>query len=249
MAETASATGGAPIIGYDPFNMPTAGDALPSAYGGLMSRMMQSGQSKLGPGPAPGGGFGGPVTPLPPPPPPPVIPPPARAHGGPVDPSMIPAESNEEIPVEIIQVATAAIRGEMPATQASQILNEIQKLFPGLVEEITNQIRVQRMGEGGADSLVEEGFLPPYPDNGPQGDGLVDDSLAIEKSFKDDFDERLAQGGPLPVRALLAGGEYIVNAGDAGAGRQELIDAAAGIDPRVPPGAAVWDDFVGNINR
>jgi len=188
------------------------------------------------------------VTPLPPPP---VIPPPSAptfAYGGPVDPSMIPAESNEEIPVEIIQVATAAINGEMPAAQASQILVEIQKLFPGLVEEITNQVRVQKMGEGGADSLVEEGFLPPYPDNGPQGNGLVDDSLAIEKSFKDDFEERLAEGGPLPVRALLAGGEYIVNAGDAEAGRDELIDAATRIDPGTPPGAAVWDDFVGNIN-
>jgi hypothetical protein len=161
---------------------------------------------------------------------------------------MIPAESNEEIPIEIIEVVTSAIKGEMPATQASQILSEIQKLFPGLVEEITNQVRVQRMREGGSDSLVEEGFLPPYPDNGPQGNGMVDDGLAIEKSFKDDFDERLAQGGPLPVRALLAGGEYIVNAGDAEAGRQELIDAATRVNPGTPPGAAVWDDFVGNIN-
>ena len=266
MAETATTTGAAPITGYNPFNMPTAGQTsqFDPAYGGLMSRL--GGQQELGAGPAPGGGFGGePVAPLPPPtpppviplPPPPVIPPPPApplAHGGLVDPSMIPAESNEEIPVEIIEVAMAAISGEMPAAQASQILVEIQKLFPGLVEEITNQVRIQKMKEGGADSLVSEGFLPPYPDNGPQGNGRVDDTLAIggdinSPDFEEDFQKRLAGGGPLPVRALLAGGEYIVNAGDAEAGRQELIDAAEGVDPRIPPGAAVWDDFVGNINR
>ena len=261
MAETASATGAAPVTGYDPFNMPTAGQSsqFDPAYGGLMSRL--GGQQELGAGPASGGGFGNaPVTPLPPPAPPPVIPPssaPPFAEGGPVDPSMmlpegnpslIPAESNEEIPVEIIEVAMAAVKGEMPAAQAAQVLGEIQKLFPGLVEEITNQVRVQEMEEGGADGLIEEGFIPPYTDNGPQGNGRVDDLLAIEKSFKDDFEERLAEGGPLPVRALLAGGEYIVNAGDAEAGRQELIDAATRVDPRTPPGAAVWDDFVGNIN-
>jgi hypothetical protein len=109
--------------------------------------------------------------------------------------------------------------------------------------------------------LVSEGFLPPYPDNGLQGNGEADDTIAIGPmptsgyqdggstgDFEKAFQERVAGGGPLPVRALLAGGEYIVNAGDAEAGRQELIDAATGIDPRLSPGAAVWDDFVGNIN-
>ena len=66
--------------------------------------------------------------------------------------------------------------------------------------------------------------------------------------FEDGFNRRLAEGGPLPVRAALAGGEYIVNAGDVAAGREELIDAATRINPGTPPGAAVWDDFVGNIN-
>ena len=66
--------------------------------------------------------------------------------------------------------------------------------------------------------------------------------------FKEDFDQRLAEGGPLPVKAALAGGEYIVNAGDVAAGREELIDAATRINPGTPPGEAVWDDFVGNIN-
>jgi hypothetical protein len=157
---------------------------------------------------------------------------------------------NEELPLEIKQIAMMAIQGEMPAAEAMQLLQEIGQLPGGraLIEELTNQMRVQKMKEGGAGSLIEEGFLPPYPDNGPQGNGRVDDSLAIEKSFQDDFEERLAQGGPLPVRALLAGGEYIVNAGDAEAGRQELIDAATRVNPGTPPGAAVWDDFVGNIN-
>ena len=277
MAETASETGGAPITGYDPFNMPTAAQTsqFDPADSGMFANL--GGQQALGAGPAPGGGFGGaaatplppaapppttpfpvappPVTPLPAGPPPvtplptsPPPPPPPLAEGGPVDFSMIPAESNEEIPVEIIEVATAAIKGQMPAAQASQLLNEIQKLFPGLIEEITNQLRVEGMQEGGAEGLVEEGFLPPFPDNGPQGNGLVDDQLAIEKSFKDDFEQRLAEGGPMPVKALLAGGEYIVNADDTSAGRDELINAAQGIDPGTPPGAAVWDDFVGNIN-
>ena len=259
MAETASKTGGAPITGYDPFNMPTAGQAsqFDPAYSGMFANL--GGQQELGAGPAPGGGFGGPAaTPLPPAAPPPttpfpVAPPPVTplAEGGPVDPfdpSMIPAESNEEIPVEIEEIVTAAIKGQIPAPQAAQLLNEIRQLFPGLVEDITNRIRVGEMHEGGAESLVEEGFLPPYPDNGPQGDGLVDDQLAIDKSFKDDFEQRLAEGGPMPVKALLAGGEYIVNADDTSAGREELINAAEGIDPRTPPGAAVWDEFVGNIN-
>jgi len=104
------------------------------------------------------------------------------------------------------------------------------------------------MREGGSDALVSEGFLPPFPDNGPQGNGLADDQGAIDSSFKPQFDQYLAEGGEIPVKALLAGGEYIVNAGDATAGRDELIDAAERIDPRTPPGAAVWDDFVGNIN-
>ena len=269
MAETASKTGGAPITGYDPFNMPTAAQTsqFDPAYSGMFANL--GGQQELGAGPAPGGGFGGPAaTPLPPAAPPPttpfpVAPPPVTplpagpppvtslAEGGPVDPfdpSMIPAESNEEIPVEIEEIVTAAIKGQIPAPQAAQLLNEIRQLFPGLVEDIANRIRVGEMHEGGAESLVEEGFLPPYPDNGPQGDGLVDDQLAIDKSFKDDFEQRLAEGGPMPVRALLAGGEYIVNADDTSAGREELINAAEGIDPRTPPGAAVWDEFVGNIN-
>ena len=269
MAETASETGGAPITGYDPFNMPTAAQTsqFDPAYSGMFANL--GGQQELGAGPAPGGGFGGPAaTPLPPAAPPPttpfpVAPPPVTplpagpppvtslAEGGPVDPfdpSMIPAESNEEIPVEIEEIVTAAIKGQIPAPQAAQLLNEIRQLFPGLVEDIANRIRVGEMHEGGAESLVEEGFLPPYPDNGPQGDGLVDDQLAIDKSFKDDFEQRLAEGGPMPVKALLAGGEYIVNADDTSAGREELINAAEGIDPRTPPGAAVWDEFVGNIN-
>jgi len=163
---------------------------------------------------------------------------------------MIPAESNEEIPVEIIEVAMMAIKGEVPAAQAAQLLGEIAKLPGGeeLIAELTNQVRVEGTRAGGAESLVEEGFLPPFPDNGPQGNGRVDDQLAIDKSFKDNFEQRLAEGGPMPVRALLAGGEYIVNADDTSAGREELINAAEGIDPRTPPGAAVWDDFVGNIN-
>jgi hypothetical protein len=295
MAETASATGNAPITGYDPFNMPTAGQPsqFDPAYGGLMSRL--SGQEKLGPGPAPGGGFGGdPATPLPPLPPPTVIPPPPPpvvplpsalpfAEGGLVNPSTMrpgseitggvsqdilselhgtPWEgSSERMPPEIEQVAIMALRGEMPAAQAAQLLDEIRKLFPAEVDELTNKIRVTAASEGGADSLVSEGFLPPYPDNGLQGNGAVDDTVAIgpmptsgyqaggsTSDFEQAFQKRLAGGGPLPVRALLAGGEYIVNAGDAEAGRQELINAATGIDPGTPPGAAVWDDFVGNIN-
>ena len=310
MAETASATGDAPITGYDPFNMPTAGQAFQfdPAYSGLMSRLGQD--TKLDAGPAPDGGFeselvttpDGPETPsddpvipdtdpegltIPVPEvdaealtPKPQLPPPVLgktptsepepeplAYGGPVDPyvmspgmdageqmlgdpSLIPAESNEEIPAEIKEIVMAAIRGEMPAAEATQFLQEIRQ-FPGgeeLIRELTNQIRVQRMEEDGVGGLIEEGFIPPYPDNGPQGDGRVDDTLAIDSAFKEDFEGRLAEGGPLPVRAMLAGGEYIVNAGDAGADRNELVDAATRVDPRTPPGAAVWDDFVGNIN-
>ena len=280
MAETASATGAAPITGYDPFNMPTAGQAsqFDPAYGGLMSRL--GGQQELGAGPAPGGGFGGPAAT------PPVIPPPSAppfAEGGPVDsPMMQPGSemmggmnqdilselhgtpwggSGEGMPPEIEQVAVMALRGEMPAAQAAQLLDEIRKLFPAEIDELTNQIRVTAASEGGAGSLVSEGFLPPYPDNGLQGNGEVDDMLAVgpmptsgyqaggsTSDFEEAFQKRVAGGGPLPVRALLAGGEYIVNARDAEAGRQELIDAATGIDPRLSPGAAVWDDFVGNIN-
>ena len=206
--------------------MPTASQPsqFDPAYAGMMSRL--SGQEELGAGPAPGLG---------------------HAEGGAID----PAEEimHGDVPPEIKEVAMMALQGQVPPAEASQILNEINDLFPGLIESLTNQIRVERMHEDGADSLVSEGFLPPYPDNGPQGNGRVDDSLAIEASFKDDFEKRLAQGGPLPVRALLAGGEYIVNAQDAEAGRDELIDAAARVAPGTPPGAAVWDDFVGNINR
>ena len=310
MAETASATGDAPITGYDPFNMPTAGQAsqFDPAYAGMMSRL--GGQEELGAGPAPYGGFepelvttpDGPETPsddpvipdtdpegltIPVPEvdaealtPKPQLPPPVLgktptsepepepeplAYGGPVDPYMMSPGSgitgDEEMPPEIRQVAIMALRGEMPAAQAAQLLDEIRKLFPAEIDELTNQIRVMAASEGGTDGLVREGFLPPYPDNGLQGNGEVDDTLAVgpmptsgyqaggsTSDFEQAFQERVAGGGPLPVRALLAGGEYIVNAGDAGAGRQELIDAATGIDPRTPPGAAVWDDFVGNIN-
>ena len=246
MAETASATGDAPITGYDPFNMPTAGQAsqFDPAYAGMMSRL--GGQQDLGAGPAPDGGFaeGGPIDPS--------MMSPGMDTGEQMlgDPSLIPAESNEEIPAEIKEIVMAAIRGEMPAAEATQFLQEIRQ-FPGgeeLIRELTNQIRVQRMEEDGVGGLIEEGFIPPYPDNGPQGDGRVDDTLAIDSAFKEDFEGRLAEGGPLPVRAMLAGGEYIVNAGDAGADRNELVDAATRVDPRTPPGAAVWDDFVGNIN-
>tara|TARA_R110000737_G_C14439605_1_gene461141 strand:+ start:77 stop:799 length:723 start_codon:yes stop_codon:yes gene_type:complete len=239
MAETASATGGAPMVGYDPFNMPTAGQAsqFDPAYGGLMSRL--GGQQELGAGPAPGGGF---------------------AEGGSIDAPLMQL-GDEEMPQEIKQVAVMALKGQMPPAEAAQLLGEIRKLFPTQIDELTNQIRVMAASEGGADSLVSEGFLPPYPDNGLQGNGEVDDTIAIGPmptsgyqdggstgDFETAFQQRVAGGGPLPVRALLAGGEYIVNAGDAEAGRQELIDAATGIDPRLSPGAAVWDDFVGNIN-
>ena len=288
MAETASATGDAPITGYDPFNMPTAGQAsqFDPAYAGMMSRL--GGQQDLGAGPAPGGGplsqAGNPhakYTFMPnPPPPPTVITDPTTdsftstplpygshfAHGGPVDPSMmpsgldeqmlgdpslIPAESNEEIPAEIKEIVMAAIRGEMPAAEATQFLQEIRQ-FPGgeeLIRELTNQIRVQRMEEDGVGGLIEEGFIPPYPDNGPQGNGRVDDTLAIDSAFKEDFEGRLAEGGPLPVKAALAGGEYIVRENDVtGTEREELIEAATEINPGTPPGSATWDDFVSNIN-
>ena len=240
MAETASETGGAPMVGNNPFNMPTASQAsqFDPAYGGLMSRL--SGQEELGAGPAPGGGF---------------------AEGGSIDPSFMELE-DEGMPPEIEQVAVMALTGQMPPAQAAELLDEIRKLFPAQIDELTNQIRVMAASEGGADGLVSEGFLPPYPDNGLQGNGEADDTVAIGPmptsgyqnggstgDFETAFQERVAGGGPLPVRALLAGGEDIVNAKDAAAGRQELIDAATGIDPRLSPGAAVWDDFVGNINR
>ena len=192
-----------------------------------MSRL--TAQQELGPGPAPM----------------------QRAEGG----------SIEEMPPEIEQVAIMALKGQMPSGEAMQLLDEIRKLFPAQIDELTNKIRVMEASEGGSDSLVTEGFLPPYPDNGLQGNGEVDDMLAVgpmptsgyqaggsTSDFEQAFQQRLAGGGPLPVKALLAGGEYIVNAGDAEAGRQELINAATGIDPNASPGAAVWDDFVGNIN-
>jgi hypothetical protein len=310
MAETASATGDAPITGYDPFNMPTAGQAsqFDPAYAGMMSRL--GGQEKLGAGPAPYGGFepelvttpdgpeipsddpvipdtdpegltipvptvdAGPLTPTPQLPPPvlgitqtpePEPEPEPLAYGGPVDPYMMSPESgimgDEKMPPEIRQVAIMALRGEMPAADAAQLLDEIRKLFPAQIDELTNEIRVMAASEGGTDGLVREGFLPPYPDNGLQGNGEVDDTLAVgpmptsgyqaggsTSDFEQAFQERVAGGGPLPVRALLAGGEYIVNARDAEADRNELVDAATRVDPRTPPGAAVWDDFVGNIN-
>ena len=252
MAETASETGNAPMVGHNPFNMPTAGQAsqFGPAYGGLMGRL--GGQEELGAGPAPQ------MQPQMQPPMPSGTP--MRADGGPIDPSMM-QPGGEEMPPEIEQVAIMALKGQMPPAQAAELLDEIRKLFPAQIDELTNQIRVMAASEGGAAGLVSEGYLPPYPDNGLQGNGEVDDMVAIgpmptsgyqaggsTKDFEKAFQERVAGGGPLPVRALLAGGEYIVNAGDAEAGRQELIDAATGIDPRLSPGAAVWDDFVGNIN-
>ena len=167
----------------------------------------------------------------------------------------------EEMPPEIEQVAIMALRGEMPPAEAAQLLDEIRKLFPAQIDELTNKIRVMAASEAGSDSLVTEGFLPPYPDNGLQGNGEVDDMLAVgpmppsnlqaggsTADFEQAFQQRLAGGGPLPVKALLAGGEYIVNAGDVEADKKELINAAIGIDPNASPGAEVWDDFVGNIN-
>ena len=231
MAETAYATGDGSMTGADPFNMPTASET--SEFDPAYARLMNS---LTAPAPT------------------------QRAEGGSIDPSMV-GMGIEEMPPEIEQVAIMALRGEMPPAEAAQLLDEIRKLFPAQIDELTNKIRVMAASEGGSDSLVTEGFLPPYPDNGLQGNGEVDDMLAVgpmppsnlqaggsTADFEQAFQQRLAGGGPLPVKALLAGGEYIVNAGDVEANKKELINAAIGIDPNASPGAETWDDFVGNIN-
>jgi hypothetical protein len=233
-------TGDDSIIGYDPFNMPTAQDAsqFDPAYANLMNQVTT---------PAPK------TTSL--------FPPEGKQEGGPVGetPPMVPASTSEaipgEMPAELRDIIRMAIVGEIPANEASQLLNEIQGLFPdnfdAIVAEITNEIRIMKMREGGRDNIVTEGFIPFHPDAGPQSSGAVDDRLAVPKDdfVKADFEERLARGGPIPVAAAVTAGEFIVNKDDVeNATKEELLSAASAISPETPPGAAVWEDFVGNIN-
>jgi hypothetical protein len=149
-----------------------------------------------------------------------------------------------------VQILEAMIRGDMPPD--AEFIQAIEEAFPGLREEITNKLRNETQRAGGRDSIVTEGYIPPFADGQPESSGAVDDRLAISKDdlVKADFDQRLAEGGDIAPVAAVTQGEYILNKPDTDSEIEEIAQAAIATHEQNPElqGPSAWDALRANLD-
>ena len=212
-----------PMIGFDPFNMPTQASQFQDPNSQAMLARLGAGAQGAPPPATPG-----------------------MAEGGTIPPEII----SDEAPAEVREIVMAALAGELPPVESQQLLEEVSKIWPDLIMELTNEMRTGRSQAAGRAGIVTEGLIPPFGDGLPESSGAVDDRVAVSKDdfIKEDFERRLATGGAIQPVAAITQGEFIINKGDVeGATKEEMMGAASSINPETPPGASVWEDFVSHL--
>ena len=163
-----------------------------------------------------------------------------KAEGGPI----------QEAPAQIRDIIKAALMGTLPdsSIDVTQLMSEVSRQYPGLVEEIANEIRYEQQQAGGGPEVVREGYIPPFNDGMPESSGRVDDRAAAVLPSSDTgvsagLERALAKGGKIPMGAVVAAEEYILDKENTAANVQDLkkaVDYVAKANPRVS-GPPMWD--------
>ena len=170
-----------------------------------------------------------------------------KAEGGPI----------QEAPAQIRDIIKAALMGTLPdsSIDVTQLMSEVSRQYPGLVEEIANEIRYEQQQAGGGPEVVREGYIPPFNDGMPESSGRVDDRAAAVLPSSDTgvsagLERALAKGGKIPMGAVVAAEEYILDKENTAANVQDLkkaVDYVAKANPRVS-GPPMWDATRGRLD-
>ena len=156
----------------------------------------------------------------------------------------------QDAPEQIRGLVKAALMGTLPdsSIDVTQLMAEVDMTYPGLIEAIANEIRAERQMAGDGPPIVSEGYIPPFDDGMPESTGRVDDRAAVVSPMSDNavaagLERSLAEGGKVPISAVVAPEEYILDKQDTAASVQDLkaaVDHVAEASPRVS-GPPMWD--------
>ena len=155
-----------------------------------------------------------------------------------------------EPPQQIRSIVKKALNGELSSAQVNveKVLSEINATYPGLIEEVANEIRAERQQQGGGPPVVREGYIPPFNDGMPESSGRVDDRAAAVLPSSDTgisagLERSLAKGGKIPMGAVVAPHEYILDKEDTAENITNLKAAVNYVAKRNPraKGPQMWD--------
>jgi len=156
----------------------------------------------------------------------------------------------QEAPEQIRGLVKAALMGTLPdsSIDVTQLMAEVDRTYPGLIEAVANEIRAEQQMAGDGPPIVSEGYIPPFDDGMPESTGRVDDRAAVVSPMSDDavaagLERSLAEGGKVPISAVVAPEEYILDKQDTAASVQDLkaaVDHVAEASPTVS-GPPMWD--------
>jgi len=155
-----------------------------------------------------------------------------------------------EPPQQIRSIVKKALNGELSSAQVNveKVLSEINATYPGLIEEVANEIRAERQQQGGGPPVVREGYIPPFNDGMPESSGRVDDRAAAVLPSSDTgisagLERSLAKGGKIPMGAVVAPHEYILDKEDTAENITNLKAAVNYVAKRNPKakGPQMWN--------